>query len=195
MTVFGAGRGLFPQVGMTPLVSMVADGPALVAAAAASMLDASGKIVGIPANYWTLGKQWLVKAQGRISNVITTPGTARVDLRLGAAGNTVVFDTGALILNQVAKVTVPWDLELMLTCRAIGAAANLFGIGMFTSEAIVGSPLPSAGGNGSLMVPVGTPSVGGNFDSTVANNLDAFFTQTVATGSFTCHMFGIYEVP
>jgi len=93
MTVPFAGRGVMPQVGLTPLISMIADGPTLVAAAAASMLDASGKIVGIPANYWAIGKQWLVKAQGRISCVVTTPGTARVDLRLGAAGASVAFDT------------------------------------------------------------------------------------------------------
>jgi hypothetical protein len=34
------------------------------------------------------------------------------------------------------------------------------------------------------------PAVGGNFDATVSNLLDLFFTQTVATGSITLHQFG-----
>lgn len=198
MTVFGAsGRSIFPLASaMVPLIAMTADGPALTAAAAATCLDASGKIAagGIPAGYWTLGKSWLIRAMGRISCVVTTPGTARFDLRLGAAGTTVAFDTGALNLNVVAKVTVPWWLEILLTCRAVGATANLFGIGTFTSEAVVGAPLPSAGGNGSLMCPVGTPAVGGNFDNSVANAMDFFFTQTVATGSMTVHQFHAYEI-
>jgi hypothetical protein len=118
-----------------------------------------------------------------------------LDLRLGPSGTIVVFDSGALNLNTVAKVTVPWKFECMLTCRAvgIGTTSNLFGIGEFRSEAVVGSPLPTVGGNGSLLAPVGTPAVGGGFDNTAANAVDWFFTQTVATGSFTVHQYAIWE--
>ena len=83
----------------------------------------------------------------------------------------------------------------MLTCRAVGTGTGttLFGLGQFTSEAVVMAPLPSAGGNGVLLCPVGTPAVGTGFDNTASNAVDFFFTQTVATGSLTVHQLGIWE--
>ena len=177
-----------------PLVIGSADGPTLTAAAAASCIPVASRLI-LPNNYWTVGKQWKVKLAGRISCAVTTPGTARFDLRTGPSGTILGFDSGALNLNIVAKTTVPWQLDIDLTCRAVGTgtATTLFGIGRFTSEAVVGAPLPSAGGNGVLMVPVGTPAVGAGFDNTAANAVDMFFTQTVATGSMTVHQYEIWE--
>lgn len=180
---------------MVPLVIGSTDGPTLTAAAAASCIPVANRII-LPTNYWTVGKQWFVRLAGRISCVVTTPGTARLDFRTGPSGTIVAFDTGALNLNVVAKTTVPWLFEAMLTCRAVGngTASNLFGLGEFTSEALVGSPLPSAGGNGKILCPVGTPAVGTGFDNTASNAVDWFFTQTVATGSFTVHQYGVWEL-
>lgn len=165
------------------------DGPALSAAAAASCIP-TPSLITLPNNFWVPKKKVTIRMAGRISCAVTTPGTARFDVRLGG---TVVFDTGALNLNIVAKTNVPWWLEIDLTCRAEGSgtAANIMGQALFQSEAIVGSPLPSAGGNGSLLAPVATPAVGSGFNSTSALTLDVFFTQTVATGSLTVHQ---YEV-
>ena len=166
-----------------PLLVGVTDGPALTAAAAASCIPVANRLI-LPNNYWTVGKQWKIKLQGRISCAVTTPGTARFDLRTGPSGTIVAFDSGALNLNIVAKTTVPFDLDIDLTCRSVGtgAATTLFGIGKFTSEAVAGAPLPSVGGNGVLVCPVGAPAVGTGFDNTAANAVDMFFTQTVATG-------------
>jgi hypothetical protein len=132
-----------------------------------------------------------IKMGGRISCVVTTPGTMRLDVCLGSAGTTIVFDTLALNLNTVAKTTVPWFAEINLTCRAVGTGTSttFFPAAWVASEAIVGAPLPSAGGNGFLNVPVGTPAVGAGTDNTAAHALDVFFTQTVATGSFTVHTY------
>lgn len=177
-----------------PLVIGSSDGPTLTAAAAASCIPVASRLI-LPTNYWFVGKQWKIKLQGRISCVVTTPGTARFDLRTGPSGTIVAFDTGALNLNIVAKTTVPFDLEVDLTCRAVGTSTSttLFGIGKFTSEAVIGAPLPSVGGNGVLMAPVGTPAVGTGFDNTATNAVDMFFTQTVATGSMTVHNYEIWE--
>jgi hypothetical protein len=133
---------------------------------------------------------------GRISCAVTTPGTARFDVCLGAAGTTIVFDTQAFGLNIVAKTNVPWWMEIWLACRAVGAgtASNLFGFASFQSEALVGSPLPAAGGQGNLILPVGAPVVGAGFDNTIANVLDVFFAQSVATGSFTVHDFSVQSL-
>lgn len=172
------------------LVTAKVDGPTLTAAARASCLPTTAVIGGLPNNFFVIGKKIRILASGRISCVVTTPGTARFDVTVAAV---VVFDSLALNLNLVAKVAVPWFLQIDLTCRAEGSgtSANLMGNGLFISEAVVGSPLPAAGGNGVLNIPVGTPTVGTGFDSTLSNKLDMFFTQTVATGSFTLHQ---YEV-
>lgn len=170
------------------LASASGDGTAITAAAATSALPPSAKISLGPGFFYFPGQMLHVFAHGRISVAVTTPGTARFDFRLGGI---VVFDTGALNLNVVAKTNVPWWLEMYLTCRAIGSgtAANLMGIANFQSEAVVGSPVPTAGGNGGLLAPVGAPAVGGGFDSTVSLTTDLFFTQTVATGSLTLHSY------
>jgi hypothetical protein len=174
------------------LVMGTTDGPTLTAAARASCIPTASRIV-LPSNYFYIGKAIKVVMSGRISCVVTTPGTARFDICLGAAGTTIVFDTLALNLNVVAKVTVPWFLEVLLVCRAVGSgtATTFFPRGVFQSEAVVGSPLPTVGGNGSLMVPVGTPAVGAGTDVNAASIIDVFFTQTVATGSLTVHNYQI----
>ena len=177
-----------------PLVIGTTDGPTLTSAAAASCIPVASRLI-LPNNYWTVGKQWKVKLAGRISCVVTTPGTARFDFRTGPSGTIVAWDSGALNLNVVAKTTVPWQLDLDLTCRAVGTStsSNLFGFGRFTSEAVVGAPANTAGGNGVLMCPVGAPAVGTGFDNTAANAVDFFFTQTVGTGSLTVHQYEIWE--
>jgi hypothetical protein len=180
------------QTWQESIVVGATDGPTLTAAARASCIPVANRIV-LPNNSFYIGRAIKIVMNGRISCAVTTPGTARFDVCLGSAGTTVVFDTLALNLNIVAKTTVPWYLELLLVCRAVGTGTSttLFPRGVFTSEAVVGSPLPSVGGNGSLMVPVGTPAVGAGFDNTAASALDVFFTQTVATGSMTVHNYQV----
>lgn len=169
------------------------DGPTLTAAARASCIPTANRIV-LPNNFFYIGRAFRIQIGGRISCAVTTPGTARFDVCLGSAGTTIVFDTGALNLNIVAKTTVPWMLDVTLVCRAVGTGTTTTFFpsqACFQSEALVGSPLPAAGGNGSLMVPVGTPAVGAGCDNSVAAILDVFFTQTVATGSMTVHNYQV----
>lgn len=171
----------------------VTDGPTLTAAARASCIPVANRIV-LPNNYFYVGRILKIMMSGRISCVVTTPGTFRLDICLGSAGTTIVYDTGALNLNVVAKTTVPWYFEAKLVCRAVGTGTSttFFPMGAYvTSEALVGAPLPTVGGNTSLLAPVGTPAVGAGFDNTAASALDVFFTQTVATGSFTVHNYQV----
>lgn len=174
------------------IVSSATDGPTLTAAARASCIPTANRIV-LPNSFFYIGRAILFRMSGRISCVITTPGTARLDICMGSAGTTIVFDTLALNLNIVAKVTVPWQFEALLVCRAVGSgtATTFFPRAHFASEAIVGAPLPAVGGNGFLNVPVGVPAVGAGMDNLAATALDVFFTQTVATGSFTVHNYSV----
>lgn len=167
------------------MITQQVDGSALTAAAAASMLPAQAKFT-FPANFFQfIGQSIRITASGRISCAVTTPGTGRYDLRLGG---TVVFDSLAFPLNIVAKSNVGWWLEIIMTVRAMGSAGNFMGQGNWTSEAYIASPAASAGGNGTVMLPYNTaPVVGSNVDFTAAQQCDMFFTQTVGTGSMTCH--------
>jgi hypothetical protein len=172
------------------LITSQVDGSALTAAAAASCIPAAAKFT-LPGNFFkNLGQQLLIKASGRISSVITTPGTARFDLRFGG---TVVFDSLAVLLDSVAGHTnVGWSLEILLTLRALGASANLMGQGLWTSEDILGVPATAPKGVLSAILPWNSaPAVGNNFDSAVSQQVDLFFTQTVATGSLTCHQYSL----
>lgn len=171
------------------LISAQVAGAALTAAAAASCLPAAARF-SFPPNALKIGDKFQIKASGIISNVITTPGTARFDVRFGSA---VVFDSGALNLNIIAKTNVPWWLDIELTVRAIGAStsASIIGQGLFASEAVIASPLPTVGGNGVLNIPVSGVAAGTGFDSTASNFIDLFFTQTVATGSLTLQQYDL----
>ena len=170
------------------IVCGATDGPALTAAARASCIPTANRIV-LPNAFFYIGRAIRFILGGRISCAVTTPGTARYDICMGSAGTTIVFDTLALNLNIVAKTTVPYLLDVLLVCRAVGTGTSttVFPSGYFPSEAVVGSPVPTVGGNGCLLVPVGTPAVGAGMDNTAASALDVFFTQTVATGSQTVH--------
>ncbi len=174
------------------LVSSATDGPTLTAAAAASCLSAEAKITLGPNPFkWAVNKALRISASGRISSVITTPGTARFDVRLG--GN-VVFDGLAVLLDSVAAhVNAQWRLSIDLVCTAIGASATLEGSGLWVCEDILGTPATAPKGSLSALLPWNTApgSAGGTFDSTATagNVLDLFFTQTVATGSMTLHRY------
>lgn len=176
------------------LLSMRADGTALTAAAAASLLQGAasrGKFT-FPANFFVPDRKIKIRATGRQSNAVTTPGTARFDVRLGG---TVVFDSLAINLNVVAKTNVHWAIEFDLFCQAAGdgTTATLFpGACTYMSEALIGSPLPTVGGSGSVLLPYNTaPAVGAGFNSTVSQQFDLFWTQTVATGSVQLHTLNI----
>jgi hypothetical protein len=182
------------QTWQETLTAGLVDGPTLTAAAAASCIPTASRLT-LPNGYFSrIGQQLLIRASGRISCVVTTPGTARFDVRMGTTGTIVVFDGLAVPLNVNAKTSVGWWLEILLTLRAVGSgtSANFMGQGHFQSEAVIGSPAASSGGNGIMMLPFNTaPAVGTGFDSTAANVIDMFFTQTVATGSLTVHQYHV----
>ncbi len=168
------------------------DGAALTnTTTAASLLPAAAKVVLPPGFFSFPGKQLRARASGRISTVVTTPGTMTLDLRLGS---TVVFNGGDMTLNIVAKTNVGWLLDVLLTCRAIGAAANLIGQGLWASEAVIGNPLPTAGGAAPHVLPYNAaPAVGNNFDSEASQIVDIFGKWSVANAanSVTLHQFSL----
>lgn len=181
------------QAWVEPFVMTGEDGSALSnSTTATSLLPASRKFT-LPSYFFDgIGKTLRVRASGRISTVVTTPGTLTLDIRLGSV---VVFNGGAMSLNTTAKTNVTWVYDAYLTCRAIGAStsANILGTAVWQSEAVIGSPANTAGGNGSLCLPVSAPAAGTGFDSTAAQTVDFFGTWSVAnaSNSITCHQFSL----
>jgi hypothetical protein len=159
------------------------DGPALAnSTAQASLLPTSKKTAGLPIGFFDrLGNSFEFMFCGRISNIVTSPGTLQLAIRLGAID---VFLSGAMPLNVVAKTDVHWRFSGELICRAIGAgtATLLFPKGCrFESHSVVGSPAPSAGGAGTHLLPYNAaPANGAGFDNGQSGVIDAMGQWSVA---------------
>lgn len=136
----------------------------------------------LPAQFFGVpGKQVKILAAGRLSNLVTTPGTLTIDVRLGA---TVVWNGGAMILSTTAHTNVPFWLEIMLTCRAVGGASNLMGQGCMTSQALsLTSVADSTTTPATLLLPNTAPAVGNNFDGAATQIVDLFGTWSVANAA------------
>lgn len=170
---------------MQTLITSQVDGTALTNSTAAASILPPAAIYTLPNNdINAIGKMYRVRAMGRISTVVTTPGTLTFSMRWGT-GPVIVATSDALALNIVAKTNVAWDLEWILTARAIGGgtSANLMHNGKWTSEAVIGSPLGSVGGAGVLALVNSAPAVGTGFDSTAAQKVDLFATWSVANAA------------
>lgn len=126
------------------------------------------------------GKQFRVRAHGRISTVVTTPGTLTLDIGFGSV---VVANGGAMTLSTTAKTNVAWELDWLLTARAVGpsTSANMMHQGSWRSEAAGATTV--AGEAKTIMLPQSAPAVGTGFDSTSAFVIDLFATWSVASSS------------
>ena len=160
-------------------------GPGLLATytTAKSVIDANALVV-LPANYWYVGRGLLVKVTGAISNIVTTPGLMNFQVKMGPTANIAVFDTGNIQLNATAHTTLPFYLEILMTCRAIGngTSANFMGLAMtnglmFTRTA---GQTDDAQDMQGIVAPATNPAVGTGFDSTVASILDIWVGFTIS---------------
>ena len=171
------------------LISAQGDGSALTNSTTATSLLSGQAKWAMPSGFFKrVGDQLLVKAAGRISTVVTTPGTLTLDLRIGSV---VVANGGAMTLSTTAKTNVAWHLEWLLTARTVGnsTSATLMHQGVFWSEAAGATTV--AGEMKAIGLPQSAPAVGTGFDSTAAAYLDLFGTWSVAnaSNSITCHQF------
>jgi hypothetical protein len=159
------------------LTTQAADGPALTASVTETslILGVNKRVIPPGPDFWSIGKKWRFVSKGRISNIVTSPGTLTLRIKMGA---TAIWNSGAIPLNIVAKTNVPWWLEVEGVVRSVGdgTLTTMMCLGNFQSESIIGSPASSAGGNGALLLPVTNPAVSTGFDSTAAAGLLLDFT-------------------
>lgn len=169
---------------MQTVISSQIDGTAVTNTTTATTIIPPAAVYTLPNNLLAIGTVMRIRALGRISTVVTTPGTLTFSVRLGS-GPVIAATSDALALNIVAKTNVAWNLDWMLTCRSIGGStsAALMHNGVFTSEAVIGSPLASVGGQGTLALVNSAPAVGTGFDSTAAQSVNLFGTWSIANAA------------
>jgi hypothetical protein len=176
------------------LITAQADGAALSnSTTPTSIIPAAAKFV-LPSNFFAnIGKKLRIKASGRISTVVTTPGNLTLDVRFGS---TVVWNGGASALNVTAQTNATWDFEAELTCRAIGQSttATIIGVGKLITRASLNGPaVGTTTGVGTVLLPDTAPAVGTGFDSTATQAVDFFATFSVANAanSITLHQYSL----
>jgi hypothetical protein len=179
------------------LITSQVDGSALASSTTrTSLLPGAAKLT-LPPNFFdVIGKKIRVKASGRISTVVTTPGTLTLDI---AFGSVVVATTQAFALNVTAQTNQTWDLEWDLTCRAIGSstAANMMHTGKWISRASLNAPaVGTTTGIGTVLIPETAPAVGTGFDSTASQVVDLFGTWSVsnAANSILVHQYELISL-
>lgn len=137
---------------------------------------------------WYEGRALLLRAAGEVSNVVTAQPTFTFEFRLGPTSGIVAWSSGAILTSTTAHTTVPWWLEVLLTCQNLGAAtaANLMGQGRVDSRAFIDAGATAditTLGHPSLLVPETTPAVGTGFDSTIDNVADLFVACSVSNAA------------
>lgn len=172
---------------LAPILPQQVDGSALTNSTTETSIIAAGQKVTLATQWFSLvGDVLVIEATGRISTVVTTPGTLTLRLKLGA---TTICDGGAMTLSTTAKTNVSWYARWLLTLRAAGATANLFGTGKFVSEAA--GATTTAGEAKTILMPQSAPAVGSSFDASTALALDltAQWSVANASNSIQCHQF------
>ena len=159
----------------------IADGTAATAASLAE-ISPTPQIV-LPANALEVGSRLEFYAFGRITTA-ATPGTWNFGVYIGTgaiASGQAIATTGA-ITAKASQTNTTWRLEGHAQVRAVGSGTSATVLGMFE--------LSNVTTNGTDMAPATAPTTLG-FDSTVANIVRVGITPSVATGSITCHYFGV----
>jgi hypothetical protein len=176
------------------LVTAQVDGTALNTSTTPTSIIPAAARYTLPAGTMQIGKAFRIKFAGRLSNIVTTPGTLTIDVRMGPTSNIVVFNGAAMQLSTSAHTNVPIVGEVMLTCRAIGAAttANFMGQAWVASQALsLTAVADSTTTPAQLLAPNTAPAVGTGFDSTVAMVVDLFATFSIsnAGNGITIHQY------
>jgi hypothetical protein len=168
------------------ILEIAEDGSALASSTSqTSLLPTSRLTSGVPLGWFDrIGKAIAFEFSGKISTVVTTPGTLKLCFRLGTVD---VFDSGLMTLNIVAQTNMHWTLSGELVCRAIGSGTSttLFPEGCkFMSHAVIGSPAPTAGGAGMHLLPYNTaPAVGSGFDNGSSQVINLLATWSVSNAA------------
>jgi hypothetical protein len=148
----------------------------------------------LPANFWTVGRFMDIQVEAGLSNIATTPGTVTFQVMMGTI---VAFTSGAMVLNDTAHTLLPINIDVRLTCRAVGAgtSANLMGQMWIRGIqlTLTADQIDAANTSGVFAGPITAPAVGTGFNSTIANILDFWtgFSVSDAGNGITIHQYAV----
>lgn len=167
------------------ILEIYEDGAALASSTTqTSLLPASAKDATLGAGRLRIGAVLAFEFSGRISTVVTTPGTLSLAFRLTS---TDVFASAGIPLNVVAQTNVHWCLKGELIVRAVGltTVTTFFPKGcQFISRAVVGSSAAGTAGVGMELLPYNTaPAVGTGIDFSVSQPVDFLATWSVSNAA------------
>ena len=164
----------------------IADGTAVTAASKTILVPD----YTIPATYMYPGRLLKYMLWGRMSTVITTPGTWTHTLNWGGSGGVVMTTTTALAPDPTAASTnIAWYVEYWSVCRAIGVSGTAFTMGRQWHNDIDDGAAAIANLTAALNTHVFADAAAvATIDTSVAKAISPCITPNVATGSMTCHL-------
>lgn len=172
------------------LYATIADGGTVTAAATETILIPD---FSLPGNYLYPGRTLKYTLFGRISSPVTTPGTFTWKLRWGGAAGVSLASSGAIAPDPTASSTnLAWWCEFYMVCRSVGTAGTAFTMGrMWANDIDDGAAaianLTAALNNQQLAFP-DVPAVSASIDTTITKALSPTITNSLSTGSVTCHI-------
>jgi hypothetical protein len=161
----------------------IADGTALASSATIGTISPNSSTnppITFGANTLFPGAAIRVTASGRFSNTGTP--TLNIGLYWNGSGGTALATTGAITTTS-GVTNVPWRVEALIVCRAIGSSGTLFtqgfvhGISGTTGVSVV--PLPASAPAAVTVSTVAAASL----------DLTATWGTSSASNTITCHQF------
>lgn len=169
------------------IYATIADGTAVTTPAVKTILVPD---FTLPINYLYPGRVLKYTLYGRMSTVITTPGTWTHTLNWGGTGGTVLATSTALAPDPTAASTnIAWYVEYIMVCRSIGATGTAFTMGKQWHNDIDDGAAAVANLTAALNTHVFPDAAAAvTINTTTANALTPAITPSVTTGSMTCHL-------
>lgn len=100
--------------------------------------------ITLPANYMYPGRVLYARIAGKISNVVTTPGTITLKARWGGIAGTVLVTSDAIAQNIIAQTDDSWEAEFWIICQTAGATGSFLTSGKAFFNNIVAASLGQA---------------------------------------------------
>lgn len=171
------------------LYSTIADGTPVTTPAAATILVPD---FTLPANFLYPGRTLKYTLFGKMSSVITTPGTFIHSLRWGGVGGTVLATSGAYAPDPTAASTnIAWMVQYYMVCRTVGSAGSAMTFGQMDLGDTDDATVATIKGNLDMeCFPDANAAV--SIDTTSAKALSPCVTPNVTTASVTA-MLAILE--
>ena len=168
------------------IYEQMGNGPTLTAAAEALLVQD----VSIPPNYMVARRVLGVRAWGKASNAVTTPGTLTIRIRWGGVAGTVLVASAALTQNVIVQTDKTWFLMAEIQCITEGTAGSFLTAGSMQrgnqAAAVVADITPD-------LLPAASLAAVGSIDTTVIKLLSITAQPSLTTASITCMGYQLFS--